>query len=80
MGNAFLLIVVGLLLFYVVISDKWKCVEGFAGCVLGTGSAAPQPTGATLPTVPTVPTAPTIGYGYPDLTQNQNWSYNPYGI
>lgn len=35
MGNAFLLIVVGLLIFYLVISDKWSCVEGFAGCVTG---------------------------------------------
>lgn len=42
MGNAFLLIVVGLLLFYLVISDKWFCVEGFLGCVTGIKGANTQ--------------------------------------
>lgn len=35
MGNSFLLIVIGLLLFYVVISDKFYCVEGFLSCLGG---------------------------------------------
>jgi hypothetical protein len=34
-GSAFLLVVVGLLLFYVVISDKWFCLEGCAACLSG---------------------------------------------
>lgn len=59
MGNSFLLIVVGMLLFYVVISDKWKCVEGFAGCVVGgAGASTTSPTGASLPTVPALPQIP----------------------
>ena len=36
MGNAFLLIIVGLLLFYIMISDKFYCVEGFMACLGGT--------------------------------------------
>lgn len=36
MGNAFLLIIVGLLLFYIMISDKFYCVEGFMSCLGGT--------------------------------------------
>lgn len=39
MGNSFILIVIGLLLFYLVISDKWYCVEGFLACVLGRSNA-----------------------------------------
>jgi hypothetical protein len=35
MGNAFLLVVVGLLLYYVVISDKFYCIEGCIGCLAG---------------------------------------------
>jgi len=33
MGNSFLLIIVGLLIFYLIISDKWKCFEGFLACL-----------------------------------------------
>lgn len=35
MGNGFLLIIVGLLLFYVVISDKFYCLAGAAACLTG---------------------------------------------
>jgi hypothetical protein len=35
MGNAFFLIVAGLLLFYVVISDKFYCIEGCVACLGG---------------------------------------------
>ncbi len=78
MGNAFLLIVVGLLLFYIVVSDKWKCVEGFAGCVTGAGGTQPNtPTLPALPKVPDVLQHKPISYGYPDLSANINW---PYGI
>lgn len=35
MGNAFLLVIVGLLLFYVVISDKFYCIEGALACLGG---------------------------------------------
>ena len=31
MGNSFLLIIVGLLIFHLIISDKWKCFEGTEG-------------------------------------------------
>lgn len=51
MGNSFLLIVAGLLLFYLVVSDKWQCVEGFAGCV--TGRAENQ--NISAPNFPTPP-------------------------
>lgn len=37
MGNALLLIIAGLVLFYVVISDKFYCIEGCVSCLLGTG-------------------------------------------
>lgn len=59
MGNSFLLIVIGLLLFYIVISDKFYCVEGFLSCLGGRyvpgdgpvtaqlgGVAAPAPLGS----------------------------------
>lgn len=60
MGNSFLLIVAGLLIFYLVISDKWKCVEGFFACVTGktnqpaTNSTTPAPTSTPIirPTTP----------------------------
>lgn len=46
MGNAFILIVVGLLLFYVVISDKFYCLEGCFACLAGRtpapGSSGPN--------------------------------------
>lgn len=35
MANGFILIVVGLLLFYVVISDKFHCLLGCAACLTG---------------------------------------------
>lgn len=35
MGNSFLLIIAGLLVFYLVISDKWKFVEDFASNIAG---------------------------------------------
>lgn len=60
MGNSFLLIVVGLLIFYLVISNKWLCVEGALACMLGKTNS-PTTTGA--PTTPTSP-APT---GLPQL-------------
>lgn len=46
-GSAFLLVVVGLLLIYVVISDKFYCLEGCVSCLVygdaqsSSGSAAP---------------------------------------
>ena len=57
MGNAFLLIVAGLLLFYVVISDKFYCIEGCVACLAGRtpgpGSAGPNAAvGVTGPVVP----------------------------
>jgi hypothetical protein len=73
-GNSFLLIVVGLLLFYLVISNKWKCVEGFAACVLDSGTApttgAPAPPSVPNPTggLPQVIAPPTIG----TLVSNSN--------
>lgn len=36
MGNSFLLVVVGLLLFYLVISDKFYCLEGAIACMTGS--------------------------------------------
>lgn len=33
-GSALLLVIVGLLLFYVVISDKFYCFEGCASCLM----------------------------------------------
>lgn len=73
MGNAFLLIVVGMLLFYIVISDKFKCVEGFLGCVLGNSGAAATPTTSIAPTVqaPTLPALPTLPTGLNPI--NVNW-------
>lgn len=47
-GSAFLLIVVGLILFYVVISDKFYCLEGCFTCMV-FGDA--QSTPATAPAV-----------------------------
>lgn len=38
MGNSFLLIVVGLLLIYLVASDKFYCLEGCAACIAGSGT------------------------------------------
>lgn len=75
MGNAFLLIVVGLLLFYIVVSDKWKCVEGFAGCVSGrTGNGAQQTNISVAPVVPnTQPQINPVSFGLPDLALNSNW-------
>ncbi len=35
MGNAFFLVIAGLLLFYVVISDRFYCVEGCIACLGG---------------------------------------------
>lgn len=35
MGNAFFLVIAGLLLFYVVISDKFYCIEGCIACLGG---------------------------------------------
>lgn len=48
MANSFLLIVIGLLLFYVVISDKFYCVEGFLSCLGGkyVGPDGPAVSGA----------------------------------
>lgn len=54
MGNAFFLVVAGLLLFYVVISDKFYCIEGCIAC-LG-GEYVPADKGLPV-------TAPTIGGG-----------------
>lgn len=48
MGNAFILIVIGLLLFYVVISDKFYCIEGCVSCLAnrqvagGAGGVVPS--------------------------------------
>lgn len=46
-GSSFLLIVVGLLLFYVVLSDKFYCLEGCASCLIfgqrQDGAAPVQP-------------------------------------
>lgn len=69
MGNAFLLIIAGLLLFYVVITDKWYCIEGALGCLAGKhipantepagrlGVALPVPGVPSIPKVPELPTA-----------------------
>jgi hypothetical protein len=44
MGNAFILIVIGLLLMYAVVSDKFYCLEGCFNCLRApkgtTGAAA----------------------------------------
>lgn len=37
MGNSFLLIIVGLLLMYVVLSDRFYCIEGALACLFGSG-------------------------------------------
>jgi hypothetical protein len=70
LGNSFLLIVVGLLLFYLVISDKWRCVEGFAGCVTGKASGANVnlPSNTALPNLPNVPQV-----NIPTIAANTNW-------
>lgn len=52
MANGFILIVAGLLLFYVVISDKFYCLVGCAACLSGKLDG----TGAS------------IGYGEPAKT------------
>lgn len=57
MGNSFLLIVAGLLIFYLVISDKWKCVEGFAACIAGKTNA---PSNTVAPTVSPAPSTTTL--------------------
>lgn len=73
MGNSFLLIVAGLLLFYLVISDKWNCVEGFAACVTGT-TGAKVPTIAPTITQPTLPQTLTQHIGIPNsVAAAQNW-------
>jgi hypothetical protein len=43
MGNSFLLIVAGLLLFYLVISDKFFCLQGFGACLSGKLPAGALP-------------------------------------
>lgn len=78
MGNSFLLIIAGLLIFYLVISDKWKCVEGFAACV--GGKSANNNTNVNLPNLPTLPNTQSqpIGapLGFPNLSLNTNWGAN----
>lgn len=76
MGNSFLLIIAGLLLFYLVISDKWNCLEGFAACVVGkTGNTGIAPT-TGVPAVPQMPTTlsqialPNLN----SLAMNSNWA------
>lgn len=57
-GSAFLLVVVGLLLFYVVISDKFYCLQGCANCLLfgdRQDSTGPAPVGPVAPTSGTLP-------------------------
>ncbi len=66
-GSAFLLVVVGLLLFYVVISDKFYCLQGCANCLIfgdrqdstGPASVGPAtPTSGALPGI--APTNPQL--------------------
>jgi hypothetical protein len=52
-GSAFLLVVVGLLLMYVVISDKFYCLEGCVSCLVygdaqSSGSGGAPAAGGTL--------------------------------
>lgn len=72
MGNAFLLIVVGLILFYLIISSKWYCVEGFVGCLIGANKGTGGTPNTTLgaPRIPTTPNLQTINNPYPS---NVNW-------
>lgn len=83
MGNSFLLIVAGLLLFYLVVSDKWKCVEGFAGCVTGLGSGgsgnAPNTVSGTGVSFPAIPNTIIQPQNSPILALNTNWA-NQYGF
>jgi hypothetical protein len=76
MGNSFLLIVAGLLLFYLVISDKWKCIEGFGACVLGqTGAANGSPITTGLPSLPNVTNPQPIGMpNLSTLALQSNWA------
>lgn len=75
MGNSFLLIVVGLLLFYLVISNKWFCVEGFVGCI--TGANNPTTGGAPLTSSPIG--APTASPRNP-YPSNVNWGAYGTGV
>ncbi len=76
MGNSFLLIVVGLLLFYLVISDKWSCVEGFLACIKGSTAAqtntsvtAPNTSNTALPQIPATLQSITL----PNFALSSNW-------
>lgn len=56
MGNAFVLIVVGVLLLYAVISDKFFCLEGCFNCLAGRTDKEPglsiAPSGGTINAAP----------------------------
>lgn len=61
-GSAFLLVVVGLLLFYVVISDKFYCLQGAFNCLVfgerqdgGNVSAPGAPATPKLQNLPIIP-------------------------
>jgi hypothetical protein len=70
-GNSFLLIVAGLLVFYLVLSDKWKCVEMFAACVSNKSNNVNT---VSLPSLPTQPQTPTQTINaIPNLAVNTNW-------
>lgn len=57
MANGFILIVVGLLLFYVVISDKFHCLVGCAACLSGKldGQSSEASGGLKVGSTPIVP-------------------------
>lgn len=60
MGNGFLLIIAGLLLFYVVISDKFYCLVGAGACLTGKYQSSSPTEGGSFG-APLNPTVPTIG-------------------
>ena len=78
MGNSFLLIIAGLLVFYLVISDKWRCVEGAAACMTGksnNGGTSAAPANA----LPQLPQVKPQAVNFPSLTSlalNTNWAVN----
>lgn len=70
MGNSFLLIVVGLLIFYLVISNKWNCVEGALACMIGkTNQPASAPTAPSPTSLPQLikPTTPSTLTSYSNI-------------
>lgn len=81
MGNSFLLIIAGLLIFYLVISDKWKCVEMFAACVTDkqSGASVAPTVFNNVPQVNTNPNVVNTQIGvpsFPTLALNSNFLNN----